>query len=69
MDKPPQDTATDAPLNPALKSRTETLHDTRHTTPAPIDTASGSEGDGKGWPMVWLLTTAVGIAVALYILI
>src|SRR3546814_18857274 len=37
-----------APLNPALKSTTETAHDTDHTPPAPIDTASATVGECDG---------------------
>ena len=50
------------PLNPALKSRTETVYDTRTVTPAPIDTASASEGEGEGWP-VQLETDSISAAV------
>src|SRR3546814_5298342 len=39
--------ADEAPLNPALKSTTETAHDTDHPTPAPIDTASAKEDEGR----------------------
>jgi hypothetical protein len=63
-DKPP-----DTPLNPALKSRTETVYDTKSTTPAPIDTASATEGEGEGWPMIWLVITVICIAVTLYLIL
>lgn len=56
----------DGPLNPALKSRTETVYNTQNVTPAPIDTASASEGEGEGWPVVWLIVTVVCIALAVY---
>ena len=64
-----RDTATDAPLNPALKSRTETVYDTSTPTPAPFDTASASEGEGEGWPWIWLVVTVVGFALAVYFLV
>ncbi len=63
-----QDTPNESPLNPALKSSTDTTYDTS-TTPAPIDTASASEGEGEGWPVVWLVVTAVCVALAIYFII
>ncbi|WP_166039015.1 hypothetical protein [Sphingosinicella sp. YJ22] len=59
----------DAPLNPALKSTTETVYDTTHTTPPPVDTASAKEGEGEGWPIVWLVVTVVGVALAVYFIL
>jgi len=69
MSDPQRDDSTDAPLNPALKSRTETVYDTTSTTPAPYDTASAKEGEGEGWPIVWLVVTVIGVALAIYFLI
>lgn len=69
MTDPTKDQPEDSPLNPALKSKTETVYDTRHSSPAPIDTASASEGEGEGWPIVWLVVTFLGIAVVIYLLI
>ena len=69
MSDPERDAAKDAPLNPALKSRTETEYDTRHTTPAPFDSASAKEGQGEGWPIIWLVVTVIGIALAVYFVI
>lgn len=59
----------DAPLNPALKSTTETGHDTDHTSPAPIDTASSKKGDGAGWPIIWLVVTLLCVLLTLYLVI
>jgi hypothetical protein len=59
----------DAPLNPALKSTTETVYDTRRTTPPPVDTASAKEGEGEAWPIVWLVVTVVGVALAIYFIL
>lgn len=64
-----RDTATDAPLNPALKSRTERTYDTTSTTPTPFDSASAKEGQGEGWPIVWAVVTLLGIGLAVYFLI
>ena len=61
-DEPP----IDAPLNPALKSRTDTTYDTSQSSPAPFDTTSAREGEGEGWPLVWLIVFILCVAVALY---
>lgn len=59
----------DAPLNPALKSRTETVYDTQHRTPPPFDTASAKEGEGEGWPWIWVVVTVLCVAAAIYFFI
>lgn len=69
MSDPPSDPTPDPPLNPALKRTTETVYDTKTITPAPFDTASAKEGEGEGWPLVWLFVTAAGVALAVYFLI
>jgi hypothetical protein len=63
------DKAADAPLNPALKSRTETVYDTTSTTPTPYDSASAKEGQGEGWPIIWLIVAVVGVLLAVYFVI
>jgi hypothetical protein len=63
-----RDQPKEGPLNPALKSTTETVYDTEHRSPAPIETASASENEGEGWPIAWLVVTIVGIALAIYFL-
>lgn len=65
----PRDNPADTPLNPALKSRTETVYDTSTVSPAPIDTTSAQEGEGEGWPIVWLAVTVLGIGLAIYFLV
>ena len=69
MSDPQRDQPTDAPLNPALKSRTETVYDTKSTTPTPFDTASAKEGEGEGWPVVWLVVTLLCVAIAIYLIL
>lgn len=59
-------TANDAPLNPALKSTTEIVYDTDHITPAPVDTASAKEGEGEGWPVIWLVVVVICVAFTIY---
>ena len=65
----PRDASSDAPLNPALKSRTETVYDTTSTTPTPIDTASAKEGEGEGWPIIWLVVTLACVALGIYFIL
>lgn len=69
MSDTPKEPTPEVPLNPALKSRTETVYDTSHPSPAPIDTASSKEGEGEGWPWIWLVVTLVCVALAAYFLI
>ena len=69
MSDPSRDPPTEAPLNPALKSRTETVHDTRRVTPTPFDTASAKEGEGEGWPWIWLVVTILCVALAIWFLL
>ncbi|MCL6684129.1 hypothetical protein [Sphingomonas alba] len=64
-----RDEPADAPLNPALKSSTETVYPTKESTPAPIETASAKENEGEGWPVLWLAVTIVCVALAVYFLI
>ena len=65
----PSDSPEDAKLNPSLKSRTETVYGTKHRTPAPVDTASAKEGQGEGWPIVWLVVTGICVVLAIYFLL
>ena len=69
MSDPPREQPSDVPLNPAMKSRTETVYDTRSTTPTPFDTASAKEGEGEGWPIVWLVVTIICVALAIWFLL
>lgn len=57
------------PLNPAMKRGTETQHDTGESSPAPIDTTSATEGEGEGWPVVWLIVLAICLVVTGYLII
>lgn len=68
MTKPTRDTSTDAPLNPALKSETEKTFDTS-PTPAPLETTGAKEGQGEGWPIVWLIITLICVAIAIYLIV
>jgi hypothetical protein len=69
MSDPQRDQPTEVPLNPALKSRTETTYDTRNVTPTPFDTASAKEGEGEGWPWIWLVVTVTGVVLAVWFLL
>lgn len=55
-------------LNPSLRNRTETSHDTKRSSRPPSETASVQREEGRGWPMIWLAVTVVGVLFALYIL-
>lgn len=64
-----QRTPEDAPLNPALKSRTDEAYDTDTSTPAPIDTTSAKEDEGEGWPVIWVVVTVICIVAAIVFLV
>ena len=68
MSDPTKNQPEDTPLNPALKSTTETVYDTEHPSPPPIDTTSASEGEGEGWPVVWLIVTVAGVVLAIVLM-
>lgn len=68
MTEQSRDDPRDAPLNPALKSGTETIYPTEESSRAPIDTTSAKENEGEGWPLIWLLVTFVCTALAIYFL-
>jgi hypothetical protein len=68
MNDPTRDRPEEAPLHPALKSTTEKVYDTSHPSPPPIDTASAQEGEGEGWPIVWLIVTVLGVVLAIYLM-
>ena len=54
-------------LNPALKSRKETSHNTSTPSPAPLESASVQREEGRAWPMIWLVVTIVGVLILLYL--
>ena len=58
----------EAPLNPALKSRTDQTHDTRRVTPSPFDSASAKTGQGESWSLIWLVVTLLCVILALYLI-
>lgn len=68
MNDPASDRPEEGPLNPALKITTEKVYDTSHPSPPPIDTASAHEGEGEGWPIVWLIVTILGVIFAIYLM-
>jgi len=69
MNDQSRDEPQDAPLNPALKSQPETIYPTAQSSPAPIETTSASENEGEGWPVIWLVVTIAGVALAVYFLL
>jgi hypothetical protein len=68
MTDPTRDQPSEAPLNPALKTTTETVYDTKNPSPPPIDTTSAQEGEGERWPIVWLVVTVIGVILAIYLM-
>ena len=68
MTDPTREKGTTGPLNPALKSTTETVYDTEHSSPPPIDTTSAQEGEGEGWPIIWLVVAVIGVALAIFLM-
>lgn len=69
MSDPLPNEAGEAPLNPALKSTSETVYDTTHSTPPPVDTASAKGDEGAAWPWIWLVVAVFGVALAIWFLI
>lgn len=69
MSDPVTDPADDAPLNPALKSRTDTTYDTDTSTPPPLETTKAKEGQGEGWPLIWLVVTVLCVAITVYLIL
>lgn len=69
MNDKPRDKTRDPSLNPALKSQTETVYDTKVSSPAPIDTTSAKENEGESWPVIWLIVTALCVVLAIYFLV
>ncbi len=54
-------------LNPALKSRMETTHDTGTSSKAPVETATVQREEGRAWPAIWLVVTIVGLLILIYL--
>jgi len=56
-------------LNPELKSVTNTSRDTETPSRPPADTASVQREEGRGWPIAWLVVTAVCVVVGIYLIL
>ena len=69
MNENTRDEPRDVPLNPALKSETETVYQTKESSRAPFDTASAKEKEGEGWPVIWLIVTILCVALAIYFML
>ena len=68
MSEATRDKPEEGPLNPALKSTTEKLFDTKNPSPPPIETTSSREGEGEGWPIIWVVVTVLCVIVAIYLM-
>ena len=63
-----QRSATDeGTLNPALKKRTDTTHDTTVSSRPPSETASVQREEGRAWPMIWLVAAIVCVLIVIYL--
>ena len=70
MSNPSRDKPSEAPLNPALKSRNDTAYDTETTTPAPLETTGASEGEqGEGWSRAWLIVVVACVLLTIYFML
>lgn len=69
MNEQSRDEPRDAPLNPALKSETETVYPTTESSRAPLDTTSAKEDEGEGWPVIWLVVTIACVGLAVFFLV
>jgi hypothetical protein len=69
MNDQSRDEPQDVPLNPALKSETETVYPTKESSRAPIETTSAKENEGEGWPVIWLVVTIICAIFAVYFLL
>lgn len=61
-----KDDKSESSLNPALKQTEERDHAGK-PTPAPIESVSAHEGEGEGWPIVWLVVAVICIGVTIYL--
>lgn len=55
-------------LNPALKQRTEHTYNTTTSSPAPVDSTSVQQEEGRAWPAIWLIATVVSVIIAVYLI-
>ena len=55
-------------LNPALRQRTEQVHDTSRPTLPPADSASVQHEEGRAWPMVWLVAAILGLVLGIWLI-
>lgn len=58
-----------AGLNPALKERRETTHETARESPAPADTTSVKGDSGRLWPIIWAVVTVVCVVIVILLFI
>ena len=56
-------------LNPTLKSRTNTSHDTETPTRPPVDSTSVQREEGRGWPFIWLIAALICVVIVIYLVL
>lgn len=54
-------------LNPALKRRMETSHNTGISSKAPLEATTMQREEGRAWPMIWLVVAILGVVILLYL--
>jgi hypothetical protein len=68
MSDPQQKLEGEPGLNPALRKRTEEVHDTRHSTPPPAESASVQREEGRSWPIIWAVVTIAGVVLGIWLI-
>lgn len=70
MDKPADEAARQAPLNPALRREDDSSHGTLFEGTDPMTTVSVQDADeGSSWPLIWAVVGVLGVLVAAYLLL
>jgi hypothetical protein len=55
-------------LNPSLKAVDNASRDTETPTPTPAESASVQSEEGRSWPVIWLVATALCVLIAVFLL-
>jgi hypothetical protein len=64
----PQD-ADSAPLNPALKQTRDATYGPDQSGTDPMSSVSVKKDEGTAWPMIWAVTTIIGVIIAIYLVV
>lgn len=70
MDKQADETAREAPLNPALHREDDSSHGKIFEGTDPMSTLSVKDSnEGSSWPMIWAVVAVVCVLVTIYLLV